>query len=49
MENNQQTKQPQSTAQKPEKRPDDVGSVAVEGFIKIFDPNTRKVYVEQQA
>jgi hypothetical protein len=34
---------------KPEKRPDDTGSVALEGFVKIFDPKTRKVFVEQKA
>ena len=37
------------TAQKPEKRPNDTGSVSVDGFVKIFDPKTRKVFVEQQA
>ena len=41
---NQQEQQPEQ-----QKRPDDTGSVAVEGFIKIFDPKTRKVFVEQQA
>ena len=46
MENNT-PKQPQIN--KPEKRPNDTGSVAVEGFIKIFDPKTRKVFVEQKA
>jgi hypothetical protein len=34
---------------KKEKRPDDTGSVALEGFVKIFDPKTRKVFVEQKA
>ena len=32
-----------------QERPDDTGSVAIEGFVKIFDPKTRKVFVEQQA
>ena len=41
--------QPQQQPQQPEKRPNDTGSVAVDGFIKIFDPKTRKVFVEQQA
>jgi hypothetical protein len=49
MENNQKIEQSQQAAVKPAKRPDDTGSVAVEGFIKIFDPNSRKVFVEQQA
>jgi hypothetical protein len=48
MMDNKTTNQPQPQ-EKPEKRPDDTGSVAVEGFVKIFDPKTRKVFVEQQA
>ena len=34
---------------KPEKRPNDTGSVSVEAFVKIFDSKTRKVFVEQKA
>ena len=49
MENKQEPQQPTQTVGKPVKRPDDTGSLAVDGFIKIFDPNSRKVYVEQQA
>jgi hypothetical protein len=33
----------------PEKRPNDTGSVSVDAFVKIFDPKTRKVFVEQKA
>ena len=44
MENKTPIQQPQ-----PEKRPNDTGSVAVDGFLKIFDPKTRKVFVEQKA
>jgi hypothetical protein len=33
----------------PEKRPNDTGAVAIEGTIKIFDPASRKVFVEQSA
>lgn len=33
----------------PEKRPNDTGSVSVEAFLKITDPKTRKVFVEQKA
>jgi hypothetical protein len=40
--------QPQQSA-RPEKRPDDMGSVTVDAFVKIFDPKTRKVFVEQKA
>ena len=31
------------------KRPNETGSISVEGFIKIFDPNTKKVFVEKRA
>ena len=44
MENKIPTPQPS-----PQKRPNDTGSVAVDGFVKIFDPKTRKVFVEQKA
>lgn len=37
---------PQKT---PGKRPNEVGAVSVECMVKVFDPNTRKVFVEQQA
>lgn len=46
MENNIPTQQQQN---KPEKRPNDTGAVSVDGFVKIFDPQSRKVYVEQKA
>jgi hypothetical protein len=39
----------QSQVNKPEKRPNETGSIAVDGFVKIFDPKTLKVFVEQQA
>jgi hypothetical protein len=31
------------------KRPNESGSVSVEGFVKIFDPTTKKVFVEKRA
>lgn len=40
---------PPQQAPKPEKRPNDTGKVTVQDSIKIFDPKTRKVYVEQKA
>ena len=46
MENKTPTQQQQV---KPQKRPNDTGSVTVDGFIKIYDPKTRKVFVEQKA
>lgn len=37
------------TDNKPAKRPDDTGKVSVEGFIRIFDPNTKEKFVEKRA
>jgi len=47
MENKTVNQTPQ--AQQPVKQPDDTNLVSVEGFVKIFDPKTRKVFVEQKA
>jgi len=33
----------------PEKKPNETGAVNVDGFLKIFDPNTKKVFTEQKA
>ena len=46
-----QIEKPQATAEKTPKprRPDDTGAVSATASLKIFDPKTRKVYVEQQA
>ena len=48
MNENKQDNQPELT-KTTEKRPDDCGAVNVQGLVKIFDPNSRKVFVEQQA
>jgi len=32
-----------------EKKPNETGAVNVDGFLKIFDPNTKKVFTEQKA
>lgn len=45
MNENTQTNQPQT----PQKRPNDTGSISVEGFVKIFDPNTKEKFVEKRA
>jgi hypothetical protein len=34
---------------KPPSRPDDTGRISVDAQVKIFDPASRKVYVEQKA
>jgi hypothetical protein len=31
------------------RRPNDTGAVGVECTVKVFDPNSKKVFVEQQA
>ncbi len=31
------------------KKPNEVGSISVEGFVKIFDPKTKETYVEKRA
>lgn len=37
-----------SSTQKPAK-PNETGSVHVEGFVKIFDPKTQETFVEKRA
>jgi hypothetical protein len=38
------------TDQKPAPRqPNETGSVSVEAFVKIFDPKTKRVFVEKRA
>ena len=33
----------------PAKKPNETGSISVEGFVRIFDPNTKEKFVEQRA
>lgn len=48
-------KQPESTAQKsatpPQvpKRPNEVGTLQIDSFVKIFDPNSQEIFVEKRA
>jgi hypothetical protein len=35
--------------QKQVKKPDETGSVYIESHVKIFDPNTKEVFVEKRA
>jgi hypothetical protein len=39
----------QQNQPKPQSRPDDVSAVSVSGSLKIFDPKTKKIFVEQKA
>jgi hypothetical protein len=36
-------------ANTPGKRPNETGSISVEGFVKIFDPKTKETFVEKRA
>jgi len=45
MENNTPIQQKPTV---PEKQPNETGTVNVAGFLKIYDPKTRKVFVEQK-
>ena len=38
----------QPVQQKP-KKPNETGSLQIDGFVKIFDPNNKEVYVEKRA
>jgi hypothetical protein len=43
----QNTKSPQPTV--PAKKPNETGSISVEGHVRIFDPKTKEVLVEKRA
>jgi hypothetical protein len=46
----QNTTQNQPAPQQPApKKPNDTGSISVEGFVRIFDPETKEVFVEKRA
>jgi hypothetical protein len=42
-------KQPVPPVQQQPKRPNETGTLQIDGFVKIFDPNTKEVYVEKRA
>lgn len=46
--NEQQPVQKVTEQPKP-KRPNETGSISVEGFVSIFDPNTKEKFVEKRA
>lgn len=49
-QNNDQNPQKQVSEQQPKpKRPNETGSISVEGFVRIFDPNTKEKFVEKRA
>jgi hypothetical protein len=45
----QKTTQQPVTPQPVTKRPNETGSISVEGFVKIFDPKSKEVFVEKRA
>ena len=49
MSENTVPKQPNAASKPAAKRPNETGSISVEGFIKIFDPKTKQVFVEKRA
>ena len=49
MSENNMPNQPNPVAKPAAKRPNETGSISVEGFVKIFDPTTKQVYVEKRA
>jgi hypothetical protein len=49
MTQNTQPKTPVAPAKPVPKRPNETGSINVEGFIKIFDPTTKETFVEKRA
>ncbi len=48
-DNNVQSPQETAQTQSPKKRPNETGSISVEGFVQIFDPNTKEKFVEKRA
>jgi hypothetical protein len=49
MMQNNQTKTPVTPSTPAPKRPNETGSINVEGFVKIFDPATKETFVEKRA
>lgn len=50
MSENIMPNQTNTTSQKPAgKQPNETGSISVQGFIKIFDPATKQIFVEKRA
>jgi hypothetical protein len=49
MNDNMKTTQPQPVQNAASKRPNETGSISVEGFVRIFDPNTKEKFVEKRA
>lgn len=49
MDNKIQESKEQKAAVEPKKRPDEIGGIHLQGHIKIFDPETKEVFVNERA
>jgi hypothetical protein len=47
--NNNSTYKTSAAKPNTSKKPNETGAISVQGFVKIFDPATKKVYVEKRA
>lgn len=47
--NQTNTQKPQTQQQSASKRPNETGSISVEGHVRIFDPNNKEIFVEKRA
>jgi len=48
-QNNQHNNMGQPAPSPAPKKPNETGSISVEGFVKIYDPNTQEKFVEKRA
>jgi len=48
-DNKEQKTEGTVNTQSQQKRPNETGSISVEGFVRIFDPNTKEKFVEKRA
>ena len=49
MTQNNTPNQPKPEPSTSDKRPNETGTISVEGFIKIYDPKSKEVFVEKRA
>jgi hypothetical protein len=49
MTQNNETKTPVPAVNAGKSRPNETGSISVQGFVKIFDPANKQVFVEKRA
>jgi hypothetical protein len=49
MSENIKSTTPKTVPNSATKRPNETGSISVQGFVKIFDPATKQVFVEKRA